>query len=147
MHPENHQQMNKNNRTPSQPLLDSKLTSNILRFVSLAPFSFSKRWLIWNNSRPNSNIRSTPDLFDFLFGNGSISAAKRRNLDQLVRFGMLQGAKCWTLTHIFVCVEWIIDTTFCVAILVTIAYTNKSRHLDGIIQLKLIRVNSTECYR
>lgn len=56
-------------------------TSNILRFVSLAPFSFSKRWLIWNNSRPNSNIRSTPDLLDFRFGNGSSSATMEQNSD------------------------------------------------------------------
>lgn len=54
-------------------------TSNIRRFASFAPFSFSKRWLIWNNSRPNSSIRSTPDLLDFRFGSGSSSAATEQN--------------------------------------------------------------------
>lgn len=48
-------------------------TSNIFRFVSFSPFSFSKRWLIWYSSLPNSNIRSTPDLLDFLVGTVSTS--------------------------------------------------------------------------
>lgn len=49
-------------------------TSNILLFVSLAPFSRSNRWPIWNSSRPNSSIRSTPDLLDLRFGSGSTSS-------------------------------------------------------------------------
>lgn len=31
-----------------------------------------------------------------------------------------------TLTHIFICVQWIIDTALCVAIFVAIAYSNET---------------------